>query len=203
MGVDILWRNRAVGLTDPNPGDKVCDMCCGTGDLTGEFLKTSNSPAEIVGCDFSEEMIELAKKKFRDKPIAFSVQDCTSTNFQNEYFDIVSCAFGVRNLKDLDAGLHEMNRILKPEGKICILEFSLPTNKLIRCMYLLYFKYVLPVIGGIITFDMSAYRYFVKSVIDWNNNTDLKEKLKEKGFETILKEPLTFGIATIHIAQKK
>jgi demethylmenaquinone methyltransferase / 2-methoxy-6-polyprenyl-1,4-benzoquinol methylase len=209
-GTDIRWRKIAARLTNPDTNDKVLDMCCGTGDLAISFAKLVPTPAEIIGLDFSEEMINHAGVKYTsssknrnyETKIRFSVQDCTSTNFADASFDIISCGFGIRNFTDLDKGLNEMARLLKTNGKTCIIEFSLPKIGFLRLLYLAYFKYILPILGGIITGDFSAYRYFVKSVIDWDKNINLTEKLTRHGFEILTIKPLTFGIATIYISQK-
>lgn len=203
MGVDIHWRNLSARLLRPADNNKLLDMCCGTGDFAAAFEKMQNCPAEIIGCDFSAEMVQAAQNKYHNTQVQFSVQDCTETNFDDCSFDLISCGFGVRNFTNLDKGLAEMYRLLKVGGKVCILEFSLPKFKPIRWLYLAYFKYILPIIGGIIAGDFAAYRYFVNSVIHWDSKVDLKEKLEKKGFKMQLQKPLTFGIATIHIASKQ
>ena len=202
MGVDIYWRKKAAKLTKIGDNDRIMDMCCGTGDFAYEFSKLIGRPTEIIACDFSDEMIELANVKYPNEGIEFSVQDCTETSFENESFDVITCAFGVRNF-NLDKGLGEMKRLLRPGGKICILEFSLPKNMPIRWLYLAYFKYILPIIGGVVSWDFPAYKYLVKSVIAWDKNVDMKQKFESIGMELIENKPLTFGIATIHIAVKK
>ena len=202
MGVDIHWRKQAASLLCPSASDHLLDMCCGTGDFAAAFCKLKKPPAKIIACDFSEEMIEAANKKYPQKPIDFSIQDCTQTTFEDASFNLISCGFGVRNFTDLAKGLKEMHRLLAPASKICILEFSLPKFKPIRWLYLAYFKYILPILGGIIAGDFAAYRYFVNSVINWDKNIDFKTELENCGFKVQSQTPVTFGIATIHIAVK-
>ena len=126
--------------------------------------------------------------------------DCCRTDFADDEFDVVSCAFGVRNFAELRAGLREMKRILKSGGRACILEFSLPQIKVLRWAYLLYFKWVLPLVGGIISGDRKDYQYLVNSVLKWDRDVDLAGELKAAGFGKVAVQRLSFGIATIHIA---
>lgn len=209
FGVDFHWRNKAIRSVLPVGGCRVLDMCCGTGDLTFAFARAG--AAEIVGCDFSPEMIRLAaakEKRLRMQNRLSSVQitwrtaDCTATGLDTQSFDIVSCAFGVRNLADLDAGLAEMHRVLRPGGQICIIEFSLPSNTLVRTAYLAYFRWIMPLLGGLITGRPAAYRYLYDSVRDWDRNTDLTTQLQKAGFRDIRTTPLTCGIAKLHLAAR-
>jgi len=208
-GVDIWWRRVAVGMTSPQPGDRLLDMCCGTGDFA--FAFAGAGVGRITGCDFSPEMIELAaikeagfkhQRKHAAVEMNWLVCDCTATGLEAESFDIVSCAFGVRNLADLPAGLKEMHRLLRPGGRVCILEFSLPKNTVIRAIYLPYFRWIMPVLGGLISGDYGAYRYLAGSVRRWDRDVDLGEGLCKAGFRGVVARPLTFGIATVHTAHK-
>ena len=182
-------------------------MCCGTGDFAISFAKSEMPPKKITACDFSQEMVQGGKAKCQklrlDTDIEFMVQDCTATDLDDSSFDIVSCAFGVRNMADLDKGLLEMHRLLSAVGKVCILEFSLPKIKPIRWLYLAYFVCILPIIGGIISGNFVAYRYLVSSVRDWEKNIDLPKRLTAAGFEMVTVETVSFGIASIYIAKKK
>ncbi len=206
-GVDFYWRRAAVGMTEPVKEDRVLDMCCGTGDFAFSFAQ--GGVGHVVGCDFSCEMIELAKvkqQKFAAKQKAceagfeWKVGDCTATDFADGSFDIVSCAFGVRNMADLSAGLSEMHRVLRSGGRACILEFTLPKNFLIRWVYLLYFRWVLPLVGGLISGKLSAYQYLSSSVRKWDRDVDLAGELKEAGFAEVLVRPMSFGIASVYVA---
>ena len=180
-------------------GESVLDMCCGTGDVAFAFAKYRDG-LRIVGCDFSEEMVEFARDKKRGADIEWKVADCCSTDFAGGEFDIVSCAFGVRNFAELGKGLGEMKRILKSGGRACILEFSLPRIKILRWVYLLYFKWVLPIVGGIISGRREGYQYLVDSVLKWDRKVDLANELRNAGFEKVVSRRLSFGIATIYIA---
>lgn len=202
LGVDLWWRRVLVRMSGVKAGESVLDMCCGTGDVAFAFAKYRGG-LRIVGCDFSEEMVEFARGKKRGSDIEWKVADCCSTDFADGEFDVASCAFGVRNFADLGAGLREINRILKSGGRACILEFSLPRIRALRWAYLLYFKWVLPLVGGIISGNRQDYQYLVDSVLRWDREIDLAGELSEAGFDDIAVKRLSFGIATIHIAHKK
>jgi demethylmenaquinone methyltransferase/2-methoxy-6-polyprenyl-1,4-benzoquinol methylase len=198
-------------MAAPATGDRLLDMCCGTGDFAFAFARARADIGRITGCDFSSKMIELAgtkESRFKRRRIYAAVDmnwqvcDCTATEFESESFDIVSCAFGVRNLADLSAGLKEMHRLLRPGGRVCILEFSLPKNVVIRRVYLPYFRWILPVLGGLISGDYGAYRYLAESVRRWDRRVDLAALLHKAGFCEIVVRPLTFGIATVHVGHK-
>lgn len=209
-GVDFLWRRLAVRLAGPKTGDVVLDMCCGTGDLAFCFAARSEV-SKVVGCDFSGEMVRLARQKeqklakkgkFGDTEFEWNVADCTATSYQSESYDIISCGFGVRNMDDLDAGLAEMHRLLKTGGRACIIEFTLPKNALFRPMYLFYLRYILPIFGAIITRKLSAYRYFADSIVKWDRDVDLSKSLKAAGLEKVTVKPLSKGIASIYVFKK-
>jgi len=206
LGIDNLWRKKSVRLTRPAKEDRLLDMCSGTGDFAMAFAKSENGPGEITCCDFSGEMLAGAEVKFAKlnakSNVSFSVQDCTATDLAESSFDIISCGFGVRNMADLDKGLGEMKRLLKPGGKVCILEFTLPKNPIIRFGYLAYFRFVLPLIGGMLTGDIGAYRYLVSSVREWDKDVDLPKRLEAAGFKMKSAEPVSLGIACIYTAHR-
>ena len=210
-GVDFCWRRTAVALAAPGAGDRVLDMCCGTGDFAFAFAHARADIGRITGCDFSSKMIELAETKegrfkrrgkYAAVDMDWQVCDCTATEFESESFDIVSCAFGVRNMADLSAGLEEMHRLLRPGGGVCILEFSLPKNVVIRAAYLPYLRWILPVLGGLISGDYGAYRYLAESVRRWDRQVDLGAELQKAGFCKVVARPLTFGIASVYVGHK-
>jgi len=209
LGVDFYWRRKAVRLMQPLAGRRVLDMCCGTGDFALAFACAG--AAEVVGCDFSMEMIELAaakerrlhkKGKLSGAQIGWRACDCTATDLESQSFDIVSCAFGVRNLTDLAAGLAEMHRLLRPGGQVCTLEFSLPANPVVRAAYLTYFRWVMPLAGGLITGRSAAYRYLHDSVRQWDKHVDLAAHLQNAGFQNVCATPFTCGITTLYRATR-
>ena len=212
LGSDIRWRKKAARAINLQPGEEVLDMCCGTGALTNAFVKEQAELKRIIGCDFSNVMIELARKKQEElmkksKPGFENIQwqevDCSATGLEDNSFDVVSCALGLRNMVDLKAALKEMRRVLRENGRVCILEFSLPCNVLMRWGYLLYFKFVLPLIGGLISGKFGAYRYLVNSVRKWDSEVDLASELKQAGFGDVQVRPLSLGIAKVYVAYKR
>ena len=209
-GVDFLWRRLAVRLSGAKKGDVVLDMCCGTGDLAFCFAARSEV-SKVVGCDFSEEMVRLARLKEEklakkgkpgDTEFEWATGDCTATSYENDSYDIISCGFGVRNMADLDAGLAEMHRLLKKGGRVCIIEFTLPKLAVCRTAYLLYLRYILPIFGGIITWKLSAYRYFADSIVKWDKQVDLAKSLEAAGLKKAAVKPISKGIATIYVFEK-
>lgn len=209
LGSDIRWRKKAAKAINPQPGEEILDMCCGTGALANAFVKEQTELKRIVGCDFSETMIGLAREKQEElvekgepgfKNIQWRQVDCLATGFADNSFDVVSCAFGLRNMVDLDAALTEMRRVLKENGRVCILEFSLPGNGLMRWGYLFYFKFVLPLLGGLISGRFGAYRYLVNTVRKWDREVDVAGELKQAGFGDVQTLPLSLGIAKVYMA---
>jgi len=208
LGIDRAWRKRAVREMRPLSGRRILDMCCGTGDLAFAF---ASEGAQVVACDLSPRMIEMARAKKRPlhakhkqppAAIEWRICDCTATDLQAQSFDVVSCAFGVRNMADLTAGINEMYRLLRPGGRACILEFSLPPNPLIRAAYLAHFRWIMPPLAGLIAGRTAPYRYLRDSVLHWHRNVDLPQLLCAAGFSDIHALPLTFGITTLHLAAR-
>jgi demethylmenaquinone methyltransferase/2-methoxy-6-polyprenyl-1,4-benzoquinol methylase len=175
------------------------------------FLKAQPHLKMVTGCDFSDEMIKLAEKKQASigksfagaTTICWLRRDCLETGLEDETFDIISCAFGVRNMADLKKGLAEMHRLLKPGGKVCILEFSLPHNTVIRLAYLFYFRYVLPIFAALITGRFKEYNYLVTSVIKWRKQIDLHNELLQSGFAEVDEFKHSFGLAATYLAYKQ
>ena len=208
FGADSRWRRSLVSMAKVKDGEKLLDMCCGTGDLAFSFA-AGGRLEKITGCDLSDEMVELAKakeKKLRGKgqlpQFCWAVGDCTASGFDSESFDIISCAFGVRNMEKLSAGLGEMHRLLRAGGRACILEFSLPKSMLMRWVYLVYLSWILPVLGGIISGRFSAYRYLAISVRQWSEGVDLEAELKAAGFDRMIIRKLSMGAVTAYIVYK-
>jgi demethylmenaquinone methyltransferase/2-methoxy-6-polyprenyl-1,4-benzoquinol methylase len=211
MGLDFRWRRRAAMLTETYSDDKLIDFCCGTGDLTFAFAGKSCPPADILGCDFSEQMLEIAQKKtghfapknqFSQTKFSWLKCDCTNIPVSDESFDIASCAFGLRNIPDLSQVLKEMYRVLKPGGRVCILEFSLPRETVFSRIYLFYFCHLLPRAAGFLSGQPQAYKHLSDSVCRWHNTVDLIKELKDTGFSKITATPLTMSVAVVFTAAK-
>ncbi len=207
-GVDYYWRWRTVRTVRPSGDAPILDVCTGTGDLALAYWKKSAGP--VVGADFTHEMLELANvKRSQRKPRdsqprpAFVEADAQSLPFQDDSFQIVSVAFGLRNVSDTARGLSEMARVCRSGGHVVVLEFSLPTNRLFRAFYLWYFKTILPRIGQIFARNKeSAYNYLPDSVSEFPAGRQLATLMEQQGLTNAKWKPLTFGIATLYWAQK-
>lgn len=201
-GIDKRWRRKAVKMMRRN--ENVLDVAIGTADFAVELLHQSKA-SHVVGIDLSDEMMRLGKEKMerlnlQDK-VAFRYVDATNMPFEDSSFDAVTCAFGVRNFADLDKGLSEMHRVLKPDGELVILEFSYPENPLIRFCYDFYFSKILPLVGKWLSKDDTAYKYLNSSVKRFIWGEEMCNHLRQVGFQNVSYKTLTFGIATIYHAQ--
>jgi demethylmenaquinone methyltransferase/2-methoxy-6-polyprenyl-1,4-benzoquinol methylase len=205
LGIDNIWRKKAikrlVGIV-PNPF--ILDVASGTGDLAIAALKIN--PQKVIGIDISEEMLNVGIKKIKRKGFQSKIElkkgDSENLEFDENTFDGITAAFGVRNFENLNKGLSEMYRVLKPKGKIVILEFSKPRVFPVKQLYNFYFKVVLPLLGKIISKDNSAYTYLPESVNQFPERELFIKKLEEVGFENCSFKPLSFGIASLYWAFK-
>lgn len=202
--IDKIWRKKLrKQLAGDNP-KIILDVASGTGDLAIELAKMPVD--KIIGIDIAADMLEIGKVKVRkkglDKKIQLQVGDSEAIDFASEYFDAVTVAFGVRNYEDLGKGLKEMQRVLKPGGKVAVLEFSKPSTFPMKNIYWFYFKYILPVIGKMVSRHSSAYTYLPDSVAAFPEGDVFMEELRKAGFKNPRQNRLTFGIATLYIAEK-
>ena len=199
-GVDVYWRNKAIKLSKMNHESLLLDIACGTGDFA--ITAKKSGVQNIFGADLSLNMLNLFDKKAGW--IHGKTTQCVAENlpYKNESFTNITVAFGVRNFYDLLEGFKSFHRVLKSNGKATILEFRLPSNKIIRGLYLLYFNKVLPFIGKMISSDKEAYTYLPESVDEFDRNVDLVELLKQSGFTKIVKHSLTLGLVQLVIAEK-
>lgn len=200
LGVDFYWRKKAIELTGMNENSVLLDIACGTGDFS--IAANKSGVYNIFGADLSLNMLKLFDKKA--KWIIGKKTQCVAEflPFKNDSFTNITVAFGVRNFYDILEGFKQFNRVLKVNGKATILEFRLPTNTLIRKLYLVYFNKILPLIGKIISKDREAYTYLPESVNEFDEKVNLVELLKLSGFAKVEKYSLTFGLVQIVIAQK-
>jgi len=199
-GRDASWRRRAVELASIGPTDRVLDIACGTGDFARAFSKAD--PQCVVGTDFSERMLALAPRGETDA-IDWCRADALSLPFADESYSVVSCAFGVRNFQDLSAGLREMHRILRPGGRVVILEFSMPRSGPAASLYSFYFHRVLPRAARWISGDRSgAYDYLPKSVSSFLDAAGMVSALKSAGFAHVESRSLSMGIVGVFVAVK-
>lgn len=211
-GVDYYWRWRTVRTVSPVMLHPILDVCTGTGDLALAYWKAAKGKVPVVGSDFTHEMLKIACGKAapiaqpqtaESAPLCFVEADTQQLPFDDDAFQIVSVAFGLRNVTSTRKGLHEMHRVCCPGGHVAILEFSMPTNPLIRGLYRFYFRYILPRIGQLLARNQSAaYNYLPQSVSEFPHGEELAGLLRETGFVDVRFKPLTFGIATLYVGQK-
>jgi demethylmenaquinone methyltransferase / 2-methoxy-6-polyprenyl-1,4-benzoquinol methylase len=203
--VDVWWRNRAISrLKDLNP-QSILDVATGTGDLAITAAKKLN-PKEIVGIDISNGMLDFGRKKLidkgLDKMITFQTADSEALPFTADRFDAITVAFGVRNFENLEKGLSEMLRVLRPGGKAVVLEFSRPEIFPFKQIYNGYFKYLLPAFGRFSSNDPRAYTYLYESSQAFIQGTDFTDTLLKLGYKNPTCSRLTLGVVTIYTAEK-
>lgn len=206
LGIDVWWRKRAIGYLKSAQPKEILDVATGTADvaiLMAKILK----PQRIVGIDIANQMLELGRVKIKgaglETVISLETGDSEQLRFANDSFDAVTVAFGVRNFETLEKGLAEMNRVLRPGGRVVILEFSKPHIFPIKQLYNAYFKYVLPLIGRLTSRDMRAYTYLFESVQVFPEGKQFTEILTKTGFQNPICERLTLGICSIYTATKQ
>lgn len=204
-GIDIYWRKKAVSFLKADKPKLMLDIATGTGDFALEALKTLQ-PDKIIGVDISEGMLAMGKEKMiklglSDK-IVLQSGDSEKLPFESNTFDAIIVSFGVRNFENLERGLSDMFRVLKPNGKVVILEFSQPTNKTFASIYNFYSKYILPPIGKLISQDDAAYTYLPESVKVFPYGIEFLQILQKVGFKHTQCVPLTFGISSIYVGTK-
>jgi|TARA_B110000879_G_scaffold115991_1_gene154277 demethylmenaquinone methyltransferase/2-methoxy-6-polyprenyl-1,4-benzoquinol methylase len=204
MGIDILWRKKAIQLLKPYKPKQILDIATGTGDFALEALALN--PDKIIGADISRDMlavgVEKIKKKGLQDKISFQYGDSENLPFETDSFDAIIVSFGVRNFEDLEKGLSDMRRVLKPKGAVAIIEFSKPKSFPIKQLYSFYFKNILPGIGKLISKDARAYTYLPESVEAFPHGVDFVKIMDKVGYTNVKAYPLTFGIASIYLAEK-
>lgn len=204
LGIDKLWRKKVVQLLKAEKPKNILDVATGTGDLA--IAAMDAAPENVTGIDISEGMLEIGREKVHrlrlDEKIRLQYGDSEAIDFEDNTFDAITVAFGVRNYQNLDQGLREMYRVLRPGGTLLVLEFSQPRNRLFRQLYYFYFCTVLPFIGKLISKDPRAYTYLPESVRAFPDGEVFAERLRMNGFKNVTCTPLTFGISTIYQARK-
>ncbi len=203
--IDKGWRKKAIKRLLPCAPKKMLDIATGTGDfaiLAAQMLH----PEQLVGADISEGMMEIGRQKVKrmglDKVISFEKQDCLHLGYEDETFDAVTAAFGIRNFQNLDQGLSEMCRVLKKGGHLCIVELTTPVSFPMKQLFRIYSGTVLPIYGKLISKDQSAYDYLNKTIAAFPQGEVMMEVLKKAGFEKAEFKRLTFGICTLYFATK-
>ncbi len=206
MNVDKLWRRHALKeIVDGTP-QRILDVACGTGDSTVSIAKAAAEGSEIIGADISEGMMALvegkAEKAGVSGRISLQVADGEELPYGDEAFDRVTCAFGIRNFEHKEKGLEEFRRVLKPGGRAVILELSVPRNRLVRWAYGLYFKHLLPKVGGAVSGNKAAYRYLPASVQNFPSPKDFCGMMEAAGFTAVRCRTFTFGVCRMFTGEK-
>ncbi len=204
LGIDILWRKKAISLLQAYQPKTILDVASGTADFAIEALALK--PEKIVGVDISAGMLSYGQKKIealnKQHIISLQVANSESLPFANNTFDAAIVSFGVRNFDNLQAGLTDMGRVIKPGGHCVVLEFSRPTAFPMKQIFNFYFKNIMPVVGKLVSKDHAAYSYLPESVQSFPVGAQFLEVFEKAGFKNTKCIPLTFGISSIYIGEK-
>jgi demethylmenaquinone methyltransferase/2-methoxy-6-polyprenyl-1,4-benzoquinol methylase len=205
LGIDKGWRTKAIKSIGCIAPQKILDVATGTGDLAiAAAKKISNST--VVGIDIAAQMLEVGKVKIEDKNLSARIEmivgDSEALPYDDHHFDAVLCAYGVRNFQDLPKGLNEMCRVMRTGGRLAILEFSQPKTFPVKQVFSLYFKYIMPLFGKMVSKHSTAYNYLPESVMAFPEGQDFCNILTQCGFKNVQSRPLTFGITSLYTAEK-
>lgn len=204
LGIDKAWRRKAINLLRPANPRIILDVATGTGDFAIQALRIH--PDKVIGVDISEGMLEIGRKKLirrkLDNRIELKTGDSENLPFEENKFDAVTVGFGVRNFENVIRGLEEIRRVLRPGGLLVVLEFSRPRHFPFKQLYNIYFKFILPKVGRIISRDKAAYTYLPESVEAFPDGEDFLAILTNLGFKEPACKPVTFGISSIYTARK-
>ena len=203
FGIDIYWRKKFIRQLNIDNNSIILDVACGTGDISFEIEKKFS--ANVTGIDIAPKMIEIARKKAEKKninKIDFIIGDAEDLPIETNSIDNITISYGFRNISNYEKALAEFYRVLKPGGKLGILEFSTPNSKIIGILFKIYFHHILPKIGGLFS-RSDAYRYLPESVDFFPTRSDICNKIKKAGFLNTSYKDLSFGISSIFIANKK
>lgn len=212
-GTDYYWRWRTVRRSQVAGDAPILDVCTGTGDLAIAYWKKHRGKICVVGSDFTHEMLQLALEKSGrltghaaqpdQQPLTYLEADTQQLPFASDHFQIVSVAFGLRNVADTTQGLREMTRVCQPGGQVLVLEFSMPENRIFRSVYQWYFRYILPRIGQLLARNQqAAYNYLPQSVSEFPQGKALADMMTDAGLGQVTWKPLTFGVATLYSGTK-
>lgn len=204
LGIDIVWRKKAVKMLKKSSPKRILDIATGTGDFAVSLSKLK--PNSITGVDISEGMMDVGKikvkKKHLDKLINFKYGDSENLPFEDNYFDALTVGFGVRNYENLEKGLSDMLRVTKVDGVVLILEFSKPKKFPVKQLFQFYFKFIMPIFGKILSKDNKAYTYLPESVQAFPEGEEFVKILSKLGYKNVTKTLVSGGIATIYTGTK-
>ncbi|MFO0976150.1 MAG: bifunctional demethylmenaquinone methyltransferase/2-methoxy-6-polyprenyl-1,4-benzoquinol methylase UbiE [Planctomycetaceae bacterium] len=202
-GTDVYWRWKAVRLSGPFNESPILDVCTGTGDLAFAYRKKLKPGVPVYATDFTHGMLKLAEKKRASRDVVFLEADTLALPFPDNQFQVVSVAFGLRNVSSTIGGLKEMARVCQPGGRVMVLEFSLPDSKLLSRTYQWYFRNILPKLGQLLVRNrQAAYEYLPQSVSEFPCGSQLTGLMEEAGLVNTSYHPLTGGIATVYLGNK-
>lgn len=203
FGRDAVWRRAAVAAAGARADETVLDVACGTGDMIRAFARARPAPRAVVGVDFSAGMLARGDYRGLETPLVLCRADAQRLPLADQSVDVVSCAFGARNFQDLTAGLREMHRVLRPGGRVVILEFTLPDNPLLRWAHRFYCGSVLPRVAALISRDRSgAYRYLPQSIQTFEPRRALAERLAHAGFQRVTLRGMNLGGVALYRGEK-
>lgn len=204
FGLDLKWRNKVLKIIQKDDPQSILDIATGTGDMA--ILYTKTNAKKIVGIDISTGMLDVAKvkvdKKNLNDTIELQVGDAENLQFDDNTFDVISVSYGIRNFEDLDKGLKEMLRVLKPNGLCIILETSVPTNPIIKLGYLFHSKVILPLVGKLFSKDKRAYTYLSESARAFPYGKEFKKRMEAIGYSNVSVKPQAGGVSSIYTARK-
>ncbi len=205
LNIDKGWRRKAIAelRVERRPSGRYLDLCAGTLDVSQMLASSNGFAGSVIGADFAEPMLRAGAAKIGALKVSPVTADALKLPFESASMSGAIVAFGIRNVQDLDAGLREVHRVLKPGARFVILEFSTPRSPLINTAYQLYFNHVLPTIGGVISGHRTAYKYLPKSVANFPVADELARRMRDAGFANVAWRPLTFGVAAIHTGEWK
>jgi demethylmenaquinone methyltransferase/2-methoxy-6-polyprenyl-1,4-benzoquinol methylase len=202
FGVHRIWKKYTIEMSGVRTGNRVLDIAGGTGDLTRAFAKRVGPQGQVVLADINESMLKVGRDKLADKGVAGNLEviqaNAEVLPFPSDYFDVVTIAFGLRNVTDKDKALAEMQRVLKPGGRLLVLEFSKPKNEILSKAYDLYSFKALPFMGKLVTQDADSYQYLAESIRKHPDQETLKQMMLDAGFARVSYHNLTGGIVAMH-----
>ena len=200
FGIDKIWRKKAIQVLGEVKPKKILDVATGTGDFAIASLKLN--PEEVIGVDISNGMLNLGKQKIKrkglDSIIKMHIGDSENLSYESNYFDGLTVGFGVRNYENLEKGLGDMLRVIKPGGKIVILEFSKPKQLIVKTIFGFYSKFFIPFFGKLFSKDKRAYQYLPESVIFFPEGQEFLDIMVKVGYNNVKSQYVSFGIATIY-----
>lgn len=203
LGIDKLWRRKAVRMVAADQPRYILDVATGTGDLA-MLLARRLDPVAVIGIDLSDEMLRIARAKVQEAGLAdvvsFQQADCLQLPFTGHSFDCVTVAYGVRNFENLLQGYSEMHRVLRPGGKLMVIELSTPRGAVVKPLYDLYTRKIIPAAGKMVSKDARAYTYLPESIEAVPQGDEMAALMRQAGFTDVIVRPLTFGVCTLYLA---